>query len=106
MHDRHDAQSETLSPASPTSNFNPRLPLVRYGFPPVFPAMSLQESRLLWCILEGDPKPYDVFDIPIGANVNKLKAAIKQKIEYLHDTNVYHLKLWKVVSLIPRAYAF
>jgi hypothetical protein len=52
--------------------------------------------------MEGDPIPYDVFDIPIGANIARLKAMIKQKIECLHDTNPYHLKLLKVISLIPR----
>jgi hypothetical protein len=80
-----------------TSNFIPH-PLVRYGVPSLFPTMSPQESRLLWCFLEGDPKPYDVFDIPLSANVNQLKVMIKEKIESLHEINAYCLKLWKVIT--------
>jgi len=68
--------------------------------------MSPQESRILWCFLEGNPKPYDIFDIPIGANVNRLKAAIKQRVRVLHDIDADNMKLWKVVSLIPGACAF
>jgi len=68
--------------------------------------MSPQESRLLWCVLEGDPTAYDVFDIPLTANVNKLKAMIKEKIESLHETNAYSLRLWKVVTLIPGTCVF
>jgi Crinkler effector protein N-terminal domain len=114
----------------PTSNFHPRPPLVRYGyppvfhspfptsninspsplvqqrFPPVFPTMSPQESRIIWCLVEGDSNPYDIFDIPIEANVNRLKAAIKERIERLHNINPDGLKLRKVVSLIPGACAF
>jgi hypothetical protein len=68
--------------------------------------MSPQESRALWFYLEGDPMPYDIFDIPIGANVNRLKAAITLRIDYLHDINPDRLKLRKVVSSIPGAWAF
>jgi Crinkler effector protein N-terminal domain len=63
--------------------------------------MSPQESRSLWCFLEGDPIVYDVFDLPIRANVSRLKAAIQDRIKRLHVTNADHLQLWKVVSLIP-----
>ena len=76
------------------------------SFPPLFPAMSPQESCILWCVVEGDPKPYDVFDIPIGDNVNQLKEAIKQRIKGLRDIDADRLELWKVVSLIPGACAF
>jgi hypothetical protein len=90
----------------PTSNFIPRPPLVQHRFPSVFPTMSPQESRILWCLVEGDPKPYDIIDIPIGAHVNRLKAAIQQRVKILHGVDADSLKLWKVVSLIPRACAF
>ena len=68
--------------------------------------MSSEESRTLWCFVEGNPYPYDVFDIPIVANVSRLKAKIKESIECLHDTCAARLKLFKVISLIPRAFAF
>ena len=110
----HDAQSpiamsefQSNSPF-PTLNFNPRPPLVQYGSPPVFSAMSSQVFRTLVCFLEGDPlgKPYDLVDTPIDANVIRLKAAIRNRINLLHNVNADGLKLWKVVSLIPRACAF
>ena len=88
-----------------TSFTNPRPPLVRYVIPPVFPPMSPQESRVLWCIMESDPKPYDVF-VPIDAYVNQLKAAIQQRIKTLHGVDPDRLELRKVVSLIPGACAF
>ena len=92
----------------PTVNFNPRPPLVQYGSPPVFSAMSSQVFCTLVCFLEGDPlgKPYDLVDTPVDANVIRLKAAIRNRINLLHNVNDDGLKLWKVVSLIPRACAF
>jgi hypothetical protein len=86
--------------------FNPRPPLVQYRFPSVFPTMSPQESRILWFVLEDDPKPYDIIDIPIVANVNGLRVAIQQRVKLLHAVDPDGLKLWKVVSFIPRACAF
>ena len=68
--------------------------------------MSPQESRIIWCLVEGDPKPYDIFDVPIEANVNRLKAAIRQRVKILHDIDPDRLQLYKVVCLIPRACAF
>jgi len=50
---------------------------------------------------EGDPTPYDIFDIPLSANVNRLKATIKDKIECLHEINAYRLRLWKPNELLP-----
>jgi hypothetical protein len=90
------------------SDNGPRPPLVRYGSPPVFSAMSSQVFRKLVCFLEGDPlaKPYDLVDTPIDANVMRLKAAIRKRIQILHDVDADDLKLWKVVSLILRACAF
>jgi len=67
--------------------------------------MSLEESRRLWCLLEGDPRPFDVFDVLIDANVARLKAKIIERIKCLHDTDPDCLKLWKVISLIPRVCA-
>ena len=90
----------------PTSKSTRRLRLIRYRFPPALPTMSPQESRSLWCSLEGNPKPYNVFDIPIGTNVFQLKALIQQTIKLLHNTDAYDLELLKVISLIPRACAF
>ena len=108
----HDAQSpiamsefQSNSPFPP-SNFNPRPPLVQYRFHSVFPTMSPQESRILWCLVKGDPIPYFVRDIPIGANVTQLKELLPEKIDILDGVNPRHLNLWKVVSLIPRACAF
>ncbi|KAM6502202.1 hypothetical protein JOM56_002179 [Amanita muscaria] len=43
--------------------------------------MYSQEYRTLWCFLKDDPYPYDIY-IPIGASVNRLKLAIKQRIEF------------------------
>jgi hypothetical protein len=104
---RDDAQSP-IAMSFPTSNFNARLHLVRYGFLPVFPVMSPQESRTLVCILKGNPlaKPYDIFDIPICANVFRSRAAIQDRIKRLHDIDADSLQLRKVVSLIPGACAF
>ena len=68
--------------------------------------MSPQEFRSIWCFLEGNPKPYYVFDIPIDANVFQLKALVQQTIKRLHNTDAYDLELLKVISLIPRACAF
>ena len=92
----------------PTLNFNPRPPLVQYGSPPVFSAMSSQVFHTLVCSLEGDPlaKPYDLIDTLIDTNIIRLKAAIRNRIDLLHNVNADGLKLWKVVSLIPRACAF
>jgi hypothetical protein len=89
-----------------TPKFNPRL--VRYGLPPVFPTMPLQESRRLWFVLEGDPesKPYDIFDIALGSNITRLKEAIQRRARCLCDSDIEAdcLKLRKVVSLIPMDY--
>jgi hypothetical protein len=101
----HDAQSPIAMSEFQTNipfPFNSRLPLVRYSFPPVFPTMSPQESRILWCLLEGDTKPYDIFDIPIVANVSRLKEAIQQRVKALRGVDADSLKLWKVVSLNSR----
>jgi len=91
----------------PTSIPRIRPPLVRYSYPPILPTMSPQKSRTLWCLVEGDPMPYYVFDIPIGANVDRLKALIHERaIKLLHDTDARHLRLLKVISLIPRERIF
>jgi Crinkler effector protein N-terminal domain len=90
----------------PTSNVNSPSPLVEQRFPPVFPTMSPQESRTIWCLVEGDTKPYDIFDIPIEANVNRLKAAIQQRVRLLREIDPDRLQLYKVVSLIPGACTF
>ena len=71
-------------------------------FRSVFPTMSPQESRILWCLVEGDPIPYYVRDAPIGANVTQSKELITLSIERLNNRR---LKPWKVVSLIQRACA-
>jgi hypothetical protein len=70
--------------------------------------MSPQGSHNLVFFLEGDPlaKPYDLFNTPIGASVFRLKAMIQQRVKILHDIDADCLKLWKVISLIPRACAF
>jgi hypothetical protein len=76
--------------------------------------MSPQESQILWCLVEGDPMPYYVRDIPIGINVTQLKELITLSIVGRLGTlgqeerlsKSHNLKLWKVVSLIPRACAF
>ncbi|KAF8325141.1 hypothetical protein F5887DRAFT_1085699 [Amanita rubescens] len=60
-----------------------------------------QESRTLWCLVEGNPNPYDVFDIPIGANVTRLKAMIKERIKRLYDTDPDDLKLLKLNMMVP-----
>jgi hypothetical protein len=88
---------------SPTSKSNP---LVRYGYLPVFPPMSPQTYRLLWFFLEGGPKPYSINNISINDNVDLLKARIQQRVKLLNGIDPDDLKLWKVVSLIPRACAF
>ena len=113
MHDdsisAHDAQSpiamsefQSNSPF-PTSNFNP---LVRYGYLPGLPAMSLQTSRLLWFSIEGRPTPYSIRDISISDNVDLLKAKIQQRVQILDGIDPDDLELWKVISLIPKACAF
>ena len=57
--------------------------------------------------MEGDPNPYDIFDIPIEANINRLKLKITQTVDSLRNTNPYNLKLLKVsISLIPGACSF
>ena len=108
----HDAQShiamsefQSNSPF-PTSNSTRCLRLVRYGFSPALPTMSPQDSRSLWCFLESNSKTYNVFDIPIGANVFQLKALIQQTIKCVHNIDAYDLELLKVISLIPRACTF
>ncbi|KAF8333265.1 hypothetical protein F5887DRAFT_994782 [Amanita rubescens] len=63
--------------------------------------MSSEESRTLWCLVEGDPRPYDVFDIPIDASVARLKAKIKERIECLRDTDADSLKLLKLNVMVP-----
>ena len=63
--------------------------------------MSSQESRILWCLVEGDTIPHYVRDIPIGANVTQLKEMLTQSIERLNNKKSLQLTLWKVVSLIP-----
>ncbi|KAF8327351.1 hypothetical protein F5887DRAFT_1274679 [Amanita rubescens] len=63
--------------------------------------MSPEESRTLWCFLEGNSMPYDVFDIPIGTNVIELKAMIKGRIKCLHDTDARHLRLLKLNMMVP-----
>jgi hypothetical protein len=88
--------------------FDPCLPLVWYSFPLEFPSMSPQESCNLVFFPEDDPlaKPYNLFDILIGANTFQLKAVIQQRVKILHNIDADCLKLWKVISLIPRACAF
>ena len=60
--------------------------------------MSPQESQLFWCVLEGNPEPYVVFDKPIVVNVNQLKASIQQRVPILRGIDYDRLELWKVVS--------
>jgi hypothetical protein len=72
----------------------------------MFPTMSSQESRILWCLVEGCPKPYDIFDIPIDAHVNRLKEMIKQRVKALRDIDAENLELRKVVSLTLGVYTF
>lgn len=64
--------------------------------------MSPQESRTLWCLVKGYPQPYDVFDIPIEANIARLKEKIKQRIKRLRDrdSDADDLKLFKVIFSI------
>ena len=81
-------------------------PLARYGYIPPSSAMSPQESRFLWCFLEGGRTGYSIKNISINTSVDLLKGMIQQKIKSLSDTDADDLKLWKVVSLIPRACAF
>ena len=49
----------------------------------------------LWCFLQGEPKPYEIEDIPIDLNVYGLKKMIKQKIdsEYLRNIKPNDVKL-------------
>jgi hypothetical protein len=56
--------------------------------------------------VQGDPKPYDIFDIPIEANINRLKAKIQQWVKTLHDVDPDRLELRKVISLIPGTCTF
>ncbi|KAM6502225.1 hypothetical protein JOM56_002202 [Amanita muscaria] len=94
-------QSNQSNSPFPTSNFfNPRLPLVRYGFPSLYPAMSSQEHRTLWCLLKDDTYAYDIY-IGIDANVNQLKSAIKERIECLDGTNPDCLQLRKLNVAVP-----
>jgi Crinkler effector protein N-terminal domain len=55
--------------------------------------------------VEGYPQPYYVVDIPTGANVAQLKEIIKQRIKRFRDadSDAENLKLFKVISSIPRA---
>ncbi|KAH9953864.1 hypothetical protein BGW80DRAFT_1451367 [Lactifluus volemus] len=63
--------------------------------------MSPQESRILWCLVEGDPTPYYVYDIPIGANVTQLKGLITKSIESPNNIKSHHLDLWKLNEMVP-----
>ncbi|KIM48927.1 hypothetical protein M413DRAFT_15175 [Hebeloma cylindrosporum] len=90
--------SEFQSNSPFSTNFKHLSPLTRYGVPSLFPTMSPQESRLLWCCLEGDSKPYDIFDIPLRTNIDQLKCLIKQKIEFLHGINPHCLRLLQVLN--------
>jgi hypothetical protein len=55
--------------------------------------------------VEGYPQSYYVVDIPTGADVAQLKEIIKQRIKRFRDadSDAENLKLFKVISLIPRA---
>jgi len=63
--------------------------------------MSPQESRILWCLVEGEPIPYYVRDIPIGANVTQLKELLPKKIDCLDKINPRHLELRKLNVIVP-----
>ncbi|KAF8344494.1 hypothetical protein F5887DRAFT_262597 [Amanita rubescens] len=64
--------------------------------------MSPQESRTLWCFLEGDRIPYEIYDIPIVENVDRLKALIHERaIKILYDTDARHLRLLKINEMVP-----
>ncbi|KAF8804045.1 hypothetical protein BYT27DRAFT_7259493 [Phlegmacium glaucopus] len=65
--------------------------------------MSQHEACNLVFFLEGDPlaRPHDIFDIPIGASVFRLKAAIQQRVEILHDIDPDRLELWKLNVMVP-----
>jgi hypothetical protein len=56
--------------------------------------------------LEDNPLPFDLIDIPIGTNVFRLKAAIKQRVKNSCDVDADKLELWKVVSLVLGVCAF
>jgi len=81
-------------------------PLARYGHLPPSAAMSPQESRKLWCFLEGGQTGYSIENISINTRVDLLKGMIQQRIKRLDGTDPDDLKLWKVICLIPRACAF
>jgi hypothetical protein len=51
--------------------------------------------RTLWCLIKGDPRPFQVV-VPVTANVYNLKERIKEEgtdLQFAKD-----LELWKVSS--------
>ena len=69
--------------------------------------MSPQESRILWCLVEGNPIPYYVHDIPIGAKCHSIEG-IDNTVNQMSQRHnkILPSAAWNVVSLIPRVCAF
>jgi hypothetical protein len=60
--------------------------------------MSAREDRVLWCIIEGDFKPFQV-TVPGDSYVTVLKEAIVEKRKYgaLRSIDATDLTVWKVI---------
>ena len=69
-------------------------PYFRYSLPP--PVMPGEQTRTLWCLVEGDHAPFDVI-VYDNHNINYLKECIKEKKkQLLSKDDASSLELWKV----------
>ncbi|KAM6495199.1 hypothetical protein JOM56_009822 [Amanita muscaria] len=74
-------------------------PFLRFVFVPQY-AMGEEETRTLWCLVHGDPDPFEVTVVLGSVNIISLKEAIwfKRKND-LHDVDASRLVLWKMNGL-------
>ncbi|KAM6494818.1 hypothetical protein JOM56_009441 [Amanita muscaria] len=58
--------------------------------------MGEDETRTLWCLVDGDSAPFEVTVVLRNVNIDKLKEAICFKMgNDLHDVGAFRLVLWK-----------
>jgi hypothetical protein len=65
----------------------------RYALHPV-PAMLGENTRSLWCIVDGDPNPFEIVVTP-SHKTNQLQEEVKLR-KVLHNIDASSLKIWKV----------
>ena len=56
--------------------------------------MPAEDIRTLWCLVDGDPAPFQV-SVDVRVNIDLLKKEIKRK-KVLHDLDAPRITVWKV----------